>query len=307
MSIVEDKQSIARAWIYGFLGMAGFSLTLPMTRLAVTAFDPVWVGLGRALVAAVLGLILLIAMRQKIPPLRYWWRFALVAGGVVVGFPLLASLAMTRVPASHGAVIAGLIPIATAAVATWRGGERLSLTYWVSSLSCCVLVLAFAIHTGAGHLQFADIALFGGVLAAAVGYAEGALLARIFGHWQVICWALVLSALPICLVMYWCGVALPQRAFVGSALAGWCGFLYVSVISMFFAFMLWYRGLAAGGIAQVGQLQYLQPFMTIFAAVLWFDERWQASTLLFALGIALLLFMGRNLDGVMTSKIREWR
>lgn len=306
MSTVEKQQSIARAWVYGFLGMAGFSLTLPMTRLAITVFDPVWVGLGRALVAAALSLILLIAMRQKIPPFHFWWRFALVAGGVVIGFPLLASLAMTRVPASHGAVITGLIPIATALVAMCRGGERMSLAYWISSLACCALVIVFAIESGAGKLQFADIALFVGVIAAAVGYAEGALLARIFGHWQVICWALVLSALPITLGMYWCGVSLPHQVFVGSVQAGWFAFLYVSVISMFFAFMLWYRGLAIGGIARVGQLQYLQPFMTMFAAVVWFDEKWQVSTLLFALGIALLLFMGRNLGGVTVLKIREW-
>lgn len=298
MDAKSTQQKNGQAWLYGGLGMAGFSLTLPMTRLAITVIDPLLVGLGRALVAAVLAFIALYVTRQKIPPLRYWWRFALVGGGVVIGFPLLSTWAMTHVPAVHGAVIIGLVPIMTALVATIRGGERLSGGFWISSFACCVLVLAFAYQTTGSHLQFADIALIGAAFAAGIGYAEGALLARIFGHWQVICWALLLSA-PVILIIIACRYATNPHAlsltteFSVEAVAGWFGFIYVSVISMFAAFMLWYRGLALGGSARIGQLQFLQPFLTMIAATLMFGESLQASMVVFASGISLLIFLGR--------------
>jgi drug/metabolite transporter (DMT)-like permease len=298
--VIQEKSALQQsrqAWLYGGLGMTGFSLTLPMTRLAITVIDPLLVGLGRALVAAALAFIALYVTRQKIPSLRYWWRFALVGGGVVIGFPLLSSLAMKHVPAVHGAVITGLVPIATALVATVRGGERPSLGFWCSSIACCVLVLVFAYQAAGARLQFADIAMIGAVLAAGIGYAEGASLARIFGHWQVICWALLLSA-PVIAVIIACRCLIFTQpvstpVFSAATLAGWGAFIYVSVISMFAAFMLWYRGLAIGGTAAVGQLQFLQPFLTILAATLIFGEALQSSVVVFALGIALLLFLGR--------------
>jgi drug/metabolite transporter (DMT)-like permease len=290
--LYRDKSS-SHAWICGFLGVVGFSLTLPMTRLAIAVFDPVLVGLGRALIAAALGLILLISTRQKIPPAHLWWRFLIVGGGVVIGFPLLSSLAMRHVPAAHGAVFTGLIPLITALVARLRGDGRPSAEYWFFSIAGFLMILAFAINSGAGTLQFADLALFAAVVAAGIGYAEGALLARIFGSWQVICWALLLSA-PLVLAVLACrSIVMPVHAFDSGSLAAWFGFLYISVISMFAAFMLWYRGLALGGIAQVGQLQLLQPFMTIFASIFWFGEQMHMDILFFASGVAVLILMSR--------------
>lgn len=298
----EVQQKSGNAWLYGGLGMAGFSLTLPMTRLAITVIDPLFVGLGRALVAAALAFIALYVTRQKIPPLRYWWRFALVGSGVVIGFPLLATFAMTYVPAVHGAVITGLVPIMTALIATVRGEERVSGGFWISSFACCVLVLAFAYQAAGSHLQFADIALMGAVFAAGIGYAEGALLARIFGHWQVICWALLLSAPVVAVIIVWRYITNPHSLFLttefsAAVVAGWCGFIYVSVISMFAAFMLWYRGLAIGGSAKIGQLQFMQPFLTMIAATLLFGEALQSNMVVFALGISLLIFLGRYSPG----------
>ncbi len=40
---------------FGFVGTLGFSLTFPATRLAVSALHPTVVGLGRAVVAALLS------------------------------------------------------------------------------------------------------------------------------------------------------------------------------------------------------------------------------------------------------------
>ena len=285
--------NFGHAWLCGFLGVVGFSLTLPMTRLAITVFDPIFVGLGRGLIAAALGLIVLVATRQKIPPLHSWWRFLIVGGGVVIGFPVLASLAMMHVPAAHGAVITGLVPLVTALAARLRGGERLSPSYWGFSIAGCLMIVAFAINSGAGHVQFADLLLLFAVVAAGIGYAEGALLARIYGSWQVICWALLLSVPIIVAAMVYRPVAFPAHVFESSALAAWLGFLYISAISMFAAFMLWYRGLALGGIAQVGQLQLLQPFMTILASICWFGEKLSVDVIIFATGVALLILLSR--------------
>lgn len=286
----------SHVWLCALLGVAGFSLTLPMTRLALPVFDPIVLTLGRALIAAMLSVVVLFVGRQKIPPLRYWWRFALVAAGVVYGFPLLSSFAMQSVPASHGAAITGLTPLMTALIAVLRGDERPSLMNWATLLACCLIVLAFAVASGAGQVQFADLTMFVAVIAAGVGYAEGALLARQFGHWQTICWALLLSV-PVSVVgLVYHSVTLPSPAFSSTALPAFGGFIYLGTVSMFAAFMFWYRGLALGGIARVGQLQFLQPFMTIAAASLFFGEALHIRAIACVCGISLVIFLGNNLS-----------
>jgi len=260
--------TLRRGLIYGVLGVLGFSLTLPMTRLAVAGLDPNLVGLGRALPAALCAALLLLATRQPLPTRRYWSRFAWVAGGVVIGFPLLSSLAMREVTAAHGAILTGLAPLATALGAVLRGRERPPLRFWISAVAGSALVLLFAVHAGAGRLSAADGLLLGAVAAVAVGYTEGALLTREFGAWQVICWALVLSAPLLAPLLWW----LDWRAALAAPASAWLGFLYVSAVSMFLAFIAWYRGLALGGIAQVGQVQLLQPFFTLGFAAIVFGE-----------------------------------
>lgn len=298
MTIDATKNKHRNAWLCGLTGMLGFSLTLPMTRLAIVVFDPIVVGLGRALIAAVLAAIALGIGRQKIPPRKYWWRFMIVGAGVVIGFPLLSSIAMRSVPATHGAVIVGFIPIVTAWMAKWRGGEKLSVGYWAFSLSGALLVIVFVGKTDGLTLHTADIALLGAAISAGVGYAEGALLARSFGHWQTICWALLISA-PLASFLLTLNqfsnhaVVFTEYTFNSSTWASWAALGYVSCISMFAAFMLWYRGLALGGIAQVGQIQLLQPFVTMLAAACWFGERWQPDAPLFALAIMILIILSR--------------
>jgi drug/metabolite transporter (DMT)-like permease len=160
--------------IYGFIGVVIFSLTLPATRLAVTELDPVFVGLGRAILAAALSLVLLIITRQKIPPWKFLPQFAVVVGGVIIGFPLLSAIAMQDASASHGAVITGLMPLATAICGVWRGKEKVSLLFWIFALMGSSLVIIFALMSGAGRINLADIALLGAVVTVGIGYAEGA-------------------------------------------------------------------------------------------------------------------------------------
>jgi drug/metabolite transporter (DMT)-like permease len=277
-------------FVYGFLGVAVFSLTLPATRIAVSGFDPVFVGLGRAVVAAGLALILLVVTRQTIPPLRFLPNFCIVVAGVVVGFPLLSAIAMRDAPASHGAVITGLLPLSTAVCGVWRAGERPSLAFWIFAGLGSVLVIAFAVLSGSGMIRLADLALLGAIAAAGLGYAEGAVLSRTFGSWQVICWSLILSApvlLPITLQH------IPSN-FSSISLGAVLGFAYVSVFSMFLGFFAWYRGLSLGGVARVGQVQLLQPFLTILASALLIGERLSMTTLIFAAGVIICVALGKQ-------------
>ncbi len=182
--------------VFGFLGVLSFSFTLPFTRVAVGALDPLFVGAGRAVVAAVLSAIVLLVIRPRLPRGWQWLRLGVVAAGVVAGFPMLTSFAMQTTPASHGAVVIGVLPAATAVVAVLRGGERPSRAFWAASVAGLLAVVAFVAISDGGltGLQPSDLLLLGAVVLAAVGYAEGALLARELGSWQIICWALVMRS-----------------------------------------------------------------------------------------------------------------
>jgi len=289
MTSLPDQQEL-RGLAYGVCGVIIFSITLPATRIALTEFDPIFVGLGRALAAAILSLILLLATRQPLPHWRFLPSFLVVIMGGIVGFPLLSTLAMQNASASHGAVIIGLLPLATALFAVWRAGERPSLTFWLFAIAGSSLVIIFALVSGKGMIQVSDLALLGAVGTASFGYAEGAILARTFGSWQVVCWALVL-AFPFVLPIVWqyAPDTLPS-VFSGAGL----GFWYISFFSMFFGFVAWYRGLFLGGIARVGQLQLFQPFLTILASALILGEPMTISTLGFAGGVLLCVALGRR-------------
>jgi drug/metabolite transporter (DMT)-like permease len=290
MNTDPQSQSDLKSFGYGFIGVLIFSLTLPATRIAVTGFDPVFVGLGRAIVAAGLSLILLVITCQTIPPLRFLPNFAIVTAGVVIGFPLLSAIAMQDAAASHGAVITGLLPLSTALCGAWRAGERPSRGFWLFASLGSALVVFFALLTGGGSIRLADLALLGAVGSAALGYAEGAVLARKFGSWQVICWALMLSV-PVLLPIVW--QHLPAN-FSSISTNAVLAFLYVSVFSMFLGFFAWYRGLALGGIARIGQLQLIQPFMTIFASAILLGEHLSIETLGFAAAVIACVALGKR-------------
>jgi drug/metabolite transporter (DMT)-like permease len=197
---------------------------------------------------------------------------------------------MRDAAAAHGAVITGILPLATALCGVWRAGERPSLQFWLYASLGSALVICFALVSGGGLMRWADLAMFGAVGAAALGYAEGAVLARRFGSWQVICWSLLLSA-PLLLPIVW------QHApanFFAVAPKPMLGFLYVSIFSMFLGFFAWYRGLALGGIARIGQLQLIQPFFTIFFSVVLVGEPLTIETLGFAVAVMGCVILGKR-------------
>lgn len=276
-------------WL-GVIGTAIFSLTLPFTRLAVMELNPVFVALGRAMVAAVVGALLLWWVDAPRPTRAQVRALLVTALGVVVGFPVLSSFAMQEVPASHGAVVIGILPLATALFGAIRFGERPSVAFWIAAFSGSLVVIAFAVWQGGGTLQLADLALLGGVIVAGMGYAEGGRLAQSMGGVQAIAWALVLSVpllLPATAWLAWeYGIDASPRA--------WMGFAYVSLFSMFIGFIFWYKGLAMGGIARVGQVQLLQPFLTLVGAALILGEALDAGNFLFALAVIGIVAIGRR-------------
>lgn len=256
--------------IWGFVGVLAFSLTLPLTRIAVGGLSPLFIGAGRAVVAALLAALVLGITRQRRPRGSQWWRLALVAAGVVAGFPLLTSYALTTASASHGAVVIALLPAATAVFAVLRGHERPPLPFWIFASLGAVAAVGFASlqADGFGAPVWTDLLFFAAVIAAALGYSEGALLSRELGAWQTISWALVLAApvMAVLTVIAW--VQHPPDA-TG---VEWTSFAYLAAVSMFLGFFAWYRGLAIGPVARVSQVQLVQPVMTLVWAALLLGE-----------------------------------
>jgi drug/metabolite transporter (DMT)-like permease len=243
-----------------------FSLSFPATKVALPAFGPIVTGLGRAVVAAAIAGAALLIVRAPLPSRDQWRRLAVVSAGVVIGFPLLSAVALGQVDAAHAAVLAGLMPAATAIAAVVRGGERPSRAFWVAAAVGLAAVLAFAAARGAGRLASADVLLLGAIVLVGIGYAEGGALSRTMPGWQVIAWALVVAA-PLLLPLSAYAVLTDPPQHPGRA--AWLGLAYVSVVSMFLGFVWWYRGLAMGGVARLGQLQLAQPVLTLgWAAVL---------------------------------------
>ena len=285
----RDLETRGLAW--GLLGVAIFGLTLPFTRLAIVDLHPLFVALGRAVVAAIPAAIVLAWSRAPAPPRELWVRIAIASLGVVIGFPIAATVAMTSVPASHGAVVLGLLPLGTALAGTLRGGETPSPSFWICALIGSALVVWFALRESGGGFVPADGWLALAVVAASIGYAEGAVVSRVLGGWQTISWILVLTAPTIAIPMLFIGISDDVLAARPSA---WLGFFYVSLFSMFLGFFAWYRGLALGGTARVGQVQLLQGFFTLVGAWAIGGEKLELDTFLFCTAVAVIVALGRR-------------
>lgn len=270
-NMTSTDAGAGRGLLFGFLGVLAFSFTLPMTHVAVAELSPLLIGFGRAVVAGALGVIVVAVTRQRLPRGWQWARLAVVAGGVVFGFPLFTSFALQTVPSAHGAVVIGLLPAATAVAAVIRARERPSVAFWIASGAGVLSVIAFIALAGGGLEGFrpGDLLLVAAVIAAAIGYAEGAMLSREIGSWQTICWALVVS-LPVTIPVT-IGTLAPGWPEAGAP--AWLAFGYMSLISMFLGFFAWYRGLAIGPIATVSQIQLVQPVLTIVWSALLLGER----------------------------------
>ena len=280
--MTKPTTSVAQAWGNGFLGMLIFSASMPATRAAVAGFDPFFLTAARAVIAGALGLATLKLLRAARPSPGDWPRLVLVAAGVVLGFPLLSALAVARITSAHSLIWIGLLPLTTALFSVWLAGERPPLRFWAFAIAGAACVAGFAAARSRGGEAAGDALMAGAVISAGLGYVEGARLTPKLGGWQVISWALVLG-LPFSAI----AAFLLRPAEWPTAAAPWVGLGYVSVFSMWIGFVFWYRGLALGGIATVGQLQLLQPFFGLVLSALLLRETISVAT--FAVAGAVLV------------------
>jgi len=263
-----ETAGTASGWINGFIGVVIFSGSLPATRLAVQQLDPVFLTVARAAIAGILGSALLILFQEKRPARRDLVSLIVVALGVVVGFPLLTALALQHVTSAHSIVFIGLLPLSTAIFGVLRGGERPKTAFWLFSALGSALVVGFALAQGVTASPTGDLLMLAAIVVCGLGYAEGAKLSRVLGGWQVISWALVIS-LPVMVAL---SLLTRPPSFEAIGSPAWMSLAYVSLFSMLIGFIFWYRGLAQGGIAAVGQLQLLQPFFGFALAGVLLDE-----------------------------------
>jgi drug/metabolite transporter (DMT)-like permease len=267
--------------LLGFVGMAIFGGTLPATRIAVSAIDPLAMTALRTAIAGLCSLALLIVLRRPLPPRRLWPQLAIAMLCVSIAFPFLMALGVQTVDASHGGVVLGILPIATALVAVIITHERPKPLFWIASLAGATLVIAFALRQGGGTLAAGDLFLFAAVSVSAIGYAFSGKLTAHMPGWEVISWVLVM-ALPISLP----AAVLTMPADIGQiALKPWLALLYVALFSQWIGFFAWNAGMAMGGIARVSQVQLLQPFITFALAATFNDESITPQILLFAVAV----------------------
>ena len=280
----------AAGWLNGLIGVVIFSGSLPATRVAVLQFDPVFLTVARAAIAGALALCLLLLFKEKRPTRRDLTSLVVVALGVVVGFPLLTALALQHMTSAHSIVFIGLLPLATAIFGVIRGGERPKPAFWLFSVLGSALVVGFALFQDLTASAVGDALMFAAIVVCGLGYAEGAKLSRTLGGWQVISWALVLS-LPIMTVLVL--IYMPS-SFSRIDPPAWISLAYVSLFSMLIGFVFWYRGLAEGGIAAVGQLQLLQPFFGLALAATLLHEPVTSAMMIVTVGVILCVAGARR-------------
>jgi drug/metabolite transporter (DMT)-like permease len=283
-------KSSLKGWGSGLLGVVIFSGSLPATRVAVADFTPLFLTSARAAIAALLAATCLAALGQPRPRPADLLSLVIVAVGVVIGFPLLTALALEHITSARSIVFIGLLPLATATFAVLRGGENPRPAFWLFSGLGSAIVIVFAISGGGAGSLIGDLYMVAAIIVCGLGYAEGAKLSRRLGGWQVICWALVLSA-PLMAALALANLPHSWHA-IGSP--AWLGLAYVSVFSMLVGFVFWYRGLALGGIAGVGQLQLLQPFFGLTLAGLVLGEPIAASMLAATATIVVCVALARR-------------
>ena len=283
--------------LLGFIGMAIFGGTLPATRIAVSAIDPIALTSLRTAIAGLCSLVLLVVLRRPLPPRALWPQLALTMFCVAILFPLLMSMGMQTVDASHGGVVLGVMPIGTALVAVAITHERPRPLFWIAAVAGAALVITFALRQGGGTLSTGDWLLFAAVAVAAVGYAFSGRLTSQMPGWEVISWVLVI-ALPVSLPA--AALTMPENV-SHIALKPWLvGLLYVAIFSQWVGFFAWNAGMAMGGIARVSQIQLLQPFITFALASFFNDETITLQILLFAAAVVATVAISTRTRGQAT-------
>jgi drug/metabolite transporter (DMT)-like permease len=276
----------------GIAGVVLFGGTLPATRLAVVAIDPLFLTAARATIAGLAGLIVLAALRRSIPPSALWHEIFLSGLCTIVGFPVFTALAMVSVPAAHGGVVLGIVPLATAGAAALVAHERPSAGFWAASIVGAMIVVAFVLsQSEARTFALGDLYLFGTVLAGAFGYALSGRLAKSIPGWEVISWQ-VTAFLPLSAAM---AFFLRPHGVSGVPLNAWLGLAYVGLVSQFFAFFVFNAAMAMSGVARVGQLMLLQPFVIVVLAAIVNGEPIRLTTMAYAAAVVATVLAGQRM------------
>lgn len=283
LNINKTKENVTEGWVNGFIGVVLFSGSLPATRVAVLEFNPVFLTIARASIAGILAFIILLIFKEKRPNRKQMFPLVIVAFGVVLGFPLLSALALQHVTSAHSIVFIGILPVTTAIFGVIRGREHPKPIFWIFSIIGSLLVVGYAVAQGLKASPVGDILMVAAVVLCGLGYAEGAKLTKTLGGWQVISWALVIS-LPIMLLLTF---IFKPLSIEGISSGAWVSLAYVSLFSMFIGFVFWYKGLAQGGTATVGQLQLLQPFFGLALAAFLLHEKVSIGMLAVTVGVIL--------------------
>jgi len=299
--IISSHSSRERLGLFlGFIGMVIFGGTLPATRLAVSAIDPVALTALRTAIAGLCSLALLLLLRRPLPPRALWPQLVIAMLCVSILFPLLMAFGMQTVDASHGGVVLGVLPIATALVAVAITHERPRPLFWIASLAGAALVIAFALRQGGGAMSSGDLLLFAAVAVSAIGYAFSGRLTSSMPGWEVISWVLVI-ALPI---------SIPAALFTMPAdilqlpTKPLLGLVYVTLFSQWIGFFAWNAGLAMGGIARVSQVQLLQPFITFGLAASFNGETITWQIVAFAAAVVATVAISTRTRGQKASAIQ---
>ncbi len=280
-----------KGYLLGLTAVVIFGLTLPFTRIAVAELPATFVGLGRAIVAAAIAAVFLKLGNATRPSRAQLGRLAIASAGIIFGFPLFSAIAMKTAPASHGGVVLGVLPLATALAGVLFARERPSLGFWLCGLAGAIAVITFSLLDGGAEIYAADALLILAVLSAAIGYAISGDLSRTLGGWQVISWALVISVPALLLPVIW---VLPEINWQASPRA-WLAFAYVAVFSQFLGFFFWNKAMAIAGISRIGQLQLFQIFVTLIGSWALLGEQIKPVTLVFAAIVFVTVWVGRKM------------
>ena len=281
----------SKGMLIGFIGILIFSLTLPVSKIAVLSFDPYFIAFGRAFLAGIVALAYLIYKQVPWPQKSDWVKFVIIALGVVFGFPIFTTVAMKEGSSSHGAVILGMMPLATTVIGVIRFKERPSIGFWLVSLLGAALVVVYALLKSSGGITYIDGLLVAGGICACIGYVEGGELSRRMNPRAVISWALVVS-LPINVIA---SFYLFSSKYWGADALAWTSFIYLSLFPMFLGFFFWYEGLAVGGIARVSQVQLIQPFCTLVAASVLLGDHLTMINMVFAFLVVSTVILSKRM------------
>ena len=278
--------------VLGAMGVIIFSLTMPMTKIAMAGdlLSPWFVWAGRAVLAAVAGIVYLVAIRAPMPVRAAWLPLAGATLGIVFGWPLLNTLALQTVSSSHAAVVNGILPLATAVIGAWLNRELLSRRFWWCAVAGTLLVCGYAWQRAYGELHAADALMLLGIALGGLGYASGAIATRHLTGPQAISWALILG-LPVTVAI---SLSSAPTLPVAASASVWFSFIYLGLMSQWIGFFFWYKGLAMGGIARVSQVQLIQLFFTLAFAALLLKESIEPAMFVVAMLTVALIAVGRS-------------